>query len=118
MVDLPAPFSPSSAWISPTSTSRLTSLSAVTPPKVFVTPVRRTANGRVAELSATESDMARRLLGPFVFVGATRRGGRRVAHRGMGEVGPALLHALDDFVGRRLMIDLLPALEQRVAGDR
>ena len=30
-VDLPAPFSPTTAWISPARTARVTSLSAVTP---------------------------------------------------------------------------------------
>src|SRR5262245_3651787 len=35
-VDLPAPFSPISPWHSPRATSRLTSLSATTPPKVLV----------------------------------------------------------------------------------
>jgi hypothetical protein len=34
-VDLPAPFSPSSAWTSPGRTSRETSVSAATPPKLF-----------------------------------------------------------------------------------
>ena len=35
-VDLPAPFSPISPWHSPRATSRVTSLSATTPPKVLV----------------------------------------------------------------------------------
>src|SRR4051794_16365575 len=35
-VDLPAPFSPQSAWISPGSRLKKTSCSAVTPPKRFV----------------------------------------------------------------------------------
>src|SRR5689334_17433923 len=34
-VDLPAPFSPQIAWISPSSTERLTLLSAFTGPKLF-----------------------------------------------------------------------------------
>ena len=46
MVDLPAPFSPSSAWTSPGRTSRLTPSRARTPPKCFDTSVMRTASGR------------------------------------------------------------------------
>jgi len=37
-VDLPAPFSPTTAWISPARTARLTSLSAFTPGNVLVMP--------------------------------------------------------------------------------
>src|SRR4051812_28382424 len=37
-VDLPAPFSPHSAWISPGRSSKLTSRSATTPPKRLVIP--------------------------------------------------------------------------------
>ena len=37
-VDLPAPFSPQMAWISPRSTSRVTSCSALTPGNVLVMP--------------------------------------------------------------------------------
>src|SRR5687767_9271251 len=37
-VDLPAPFSPTRAWISPASTVRLTSSSALTPGNVLVIP--------------------------------------------------------------------------------
>src|SRR4051794_4685962 len=37
-VDLPAPFSPQIAWISPRCTSKLTFESALTPGKVFVMP--------------------------------------------------------------------------------
>src|SRR4051812_43868479 len=41
-VDLPAPFSPQIAWISPRRTDRLTSCSALTPGKVLVIPrIRR-----------------------------------------------------------------------------
>src|SRR3712207_6721449 len=43
-VDLPAPFSPTSAWISPAWTVRLTLLSAWTPGNVLVIPrISRTA---------------------------------------------------------------------------
>src|SRR5262245_31067743 len=38
-VDLPAPFSPQIAWISPRRTSRLTSCSALTPGNVLVIPL-------------------------------------------------------------------------------
>ena len=44
MVDLPAPFSPSNAWISPGQITRSTSSSARTPPKRIETPVIRTAS--------------------------------------------------------------------------
>ena len=37
-VDLPAPFSPSRAWISPARASNVTPLSASTPSKLFQTP--------------------------------------------------------------------------------
>jgi hypothetical protein len=37
-VDLPAPFSPTSAWISPALTVRLTSSRALTPGNVLVIP--------------------------------------------------------------------------------
>jgi hypothetical protein len=40
-VDLPAPFSPTSAWTSPSTTSRPTPLSATTPGYVLTTSVRR-----------------------------------------------------------------------------
>ena len=41
-VDLPAPFSPTRAWIAPRSTSRSTALSACTPPKRLSIPRRTT----------------------------------------------------------------------------
>src|SRR5438128_638822 len=40
-VDLPAPFSPTRAWTSPSVTSRLTPLSTMTPGNVLTTSVRR-----------------------------------------------------------------------------
>lgn len=40
-VDLPAPFSPQMAWISPCLTDRLTSCSALTPGNVLVIPLIR-----------------------------------------------------------------------------
>ena len=43
IVDLPAPFSPSSAWTSPGRTSRWTSSRARTPPKRMLTLRMRTA---------------------------------------------------------------------------
>ena len=42
-VDLPAPFSPSSAWISPGATSKSTSSSASTPGKRLLIPVMRSS---------------------------------------------------------------------------
>ena len=41
IVDLPAPFSPTTAWISPGEIPNDTSLTAVMPPKRFVTPSSR-----------------------------------------------------------------------------
>src|SRR5919107_632541 len=41
IVDLPAPFSPTTAWISPGEIPKDTSLTAVMPPKGFVTPSSR-----------------------------------------------------------------------------
>ena len=44
-VDLPAPFSPSSAWTSPAKAVNETSLTATTPPKRFQTLVKRNPIG-------------------------------------------------------------------------
>ena len=44
-VDLPAPFSPTSAWTVPLRTRRSTSRLATTPGKRFVTPESSTATG-------------------------------------------------------------------------
>ena len=51
-VDLPAPFSPSSAWISPARTSRSTASLATTPGKILVTP--RSSSTGVLELRGSE----------------------------------------------------------------
>src|SRR6266566_9470875 len=49
-VDLPAPFSPTSAWISPARTSRSTWSLATTPGKAFVMPRSSTARAVVVEV--------------------------------------------------------------------
>src|SRR5215471_15758049 len=57
-VDLPAPFSPMKAWISPAPTSRSTDASACTPGNDFSIPVMRN-NGRGALIDAIVNAAAR-----------------------------------------------------------
>src|SRR4051794_41883600 len=68
---LPAPFSPSTAWIEPAATAKLTPLSARMPPKLLLTPsrARRGVMGRAsrplhrdADLGGGLSDAGERLL--------------------------------------------------------
>src|SRR5262245_38345806 len=56
-VDLPAPFSPMTAWISPRATAKLTSSSARTPPKDLpMASIRRKASsGTRAALTGEDS---------------------------------------------------------------
>src|SRR5438105_3678432 len=53
-VDLPAPFSPTSAWISPVATSSVAPRFATTGPKDFVMPVRRMAGAAVIASDARD----------------------------------------------------------------
>src|SRR4051812_41565095 len=70
-VDLPAPFGPMTAWISPVRTSRETSATACSPPKRFVSPSARSAASGMAGLA-----------------GGQRLGGRpRPRHAGRGLEG-------------------------------
>src|SRR5947208_15469195 len=55
-VDFPAPFSPSSAWTSPCSASKETSLRAMTPGKLFHMWERRRAAGFPASGSGPDLD--------------------------------------------------------------
>src|SRR4029077_8894560 len=101
-------------WISPERTSILTSSSARTPPKVFDTPVRRTAISPGAVFSAATD------IGPTSCcerADGRRRGDWATPLRGGGGFR-RLLHAFHDIVGRRLVVDFLPGVEERVAGDR
>src|SRR6187402_3212316 len=57
-VDFPAPFSPSSAWTSPGSTSRFTPRSACTPPNRLVTPATRIKGVAISgEKAATDGSL-------------------------------------------------------------
>ena len=47
MVDLPAPFSPTRAWISPFAISIVPSARATTGPKVLTAPCRAECQGRI-----------------------------------------------------------------------
>src|SRR5579875_735489 len=55
IVDLPAPFSPTTACTSPAATSKLTPLSARTAPKVFSTALKRRTTGRAPDGAAFAS---------------------------------------------------------------
>ena len=59
MVDLPAPFSPTSPWISPSLSEKSTSRSAWTPPKDFDTPIISSR----ARRASRPSPRASRILG-------------------------------------------------------
>ena len=74
-VDLPAPFSPSSAWISPAPTSKSTSSSACTPGKRLLIPVMRSRGSvmRLPELDCKREARERHRSGR----GAMARRGRR-----------------------------------------
>src|SRR5687768_12668971 len=63
-VDLPAPFSPTRAWISPGRRVKSTSLSARTPAKVFVTPATSMTGGSVGI-----ADLLRGVRGVVLVVG-------------------------------------------------
>src|SRR5829696_1806155 len=58
-VDLPAPFGPITAWISPTYTSSETSATARSPPKRFSNPSARSATSGMAGLPSGNSRLAR-----------------------------------------------------------
>src|SRR5690606_12233758 len=102
-VDLPAPFSPTMAWISPARTARLTSELATTPGKRLVIPRSSTAFG----CSATRPRLARVMRGCWCWnrngLGATvapsplltRHGERRLSGEALRGVGHLDL-ALDD----------------------
>src|SRR5699024_8341575 len=92
-VDLPAPFSPSSEWISPGSTTRSMASLATKVPKVFVIP-------RSSSFTAVASVGAGRAAGPARFgtwcAVPARRQGPRTGQRGSGALRGGL--RLDDHV--------------------
>src|SRR5216684_7709106 len=69
-VDLPAPFSPSSAWISPAQTSRSTSWLAMTPGKYLAMPLRSTIGGVPGDRRAAVSAIT--FIGRLWFVRIAR----------------------------------------------
>src|SRR5689334_8633381 len=94
-VDLPAPFSPTSACTSPGSTRRLTRSSARTPGKRFETS--RISKTVISKLSAV---LTRRWTGPSQPAGPSRKAGSvGVGHLVLG-VARVVLVVGDDHVGR------------------
>src|SRR5581483_7120285 len=87
-VDLPAPFSPTSAWTSPCRSSNCTSSSAWTPGKLLLAPLTR-SSGVPVELALELSIPSLRILGCFAYVAgcySDHSRGRKSLLRGLKEL--------------------------------
>src|SRR5579871_1152054 len=78
-VDLPAPFSPTRPWISPSASAKSTSRNACTPPKDLEMPARSRSGGGVSESGGviTVADARQQVLAEGGVLPRPRGGGRR-----------------------------------------
>src|SRR5580658_11053675 len=116
-VDLPAPFSPTSAWTSAAVTSKLTPSSARTPGNVFTMPAIRNSGAECAESLTSAAGVGLRVDPDRNGDELRRRLAREVVVDRVDRARADLVGVLDRVAGHRTAGDRGPRLGRRVVTD-